>query len=238
MSRSYRKNSLGPAMSRGELIGGFFYLPVYLLALTLILSLVLDWIAPSYTDAQFNAVFYIVNFLVMAAIFHRFLIASLRALMERFWPAVQAVILGYVLYWVVDWLAAVALSLLNPSTVNPNQAAVNTLLQTDFYLFAACTVLLAPLVEELFFRGLFFSNLYPKSRILAYTVSVVCFSLLHIYNYIGVAAWRDLLFSFLAYVPPSIALAWTYERAGTIWAPILLHAFINFVNCGLLGALL
>ena len=69
--RVTEKNSFGPAIEPGRTHRRVFIRRSTCLALTLILSLVLTD-APSHSDAQFNAVFYIVNFLVMAAIFHRF----------------------------------------------------------------------------------------------------------------------------------------------------------------------
>ena len=38
---------------------------------------------------------------------------------------------------------------------------------------------------------------------------------------------EQVLLSCMPYLPASVALAWTYEKAGTIWAPITLHALIN-----------
>ena len=42
------------------------------------------------------------------------------------------------------------------------------------------------------------------------------------------------LLSCIPYLPASVALAWTYEKAGTIWASISLHAIVNALSFGLL----
>ena len=42
------------------------------------------------------------------------------------------------------------------------------------------------------------------------------------------------LLSCIPYLPASVALAWTYEKAGTIWASISLHAVVNALSFGLL----
>jgi membrane protease YdiL (CAAX protease family) len=38
------------------------------------------------------------------------------------------------------------------------------------------------------------------------------------------------LFYLLQYVPASVALCWCYEKSGTIWSPIVLHAAINLIS--------
>ena len=37
----------------------------------------------------------------------------------------------------------------------------------------------------------------------------------------------ELFLSFLQYVPAGLCLAWSYEKADSIWAPILIHIAVN-----------
>jgi membrane protease YdiL (CAAX protease family) len=38
------------------------------------------------------------------------------------------------------------------------------------------------------------------------------------------------LINLLDYLPASLALAWSYEKSGSVWSPILLHALINVLS--------
>ncbi len=234
MANYSRSSRLGTTMSRGELIGGLCYLPFYLVLLSWILLFLSGLLGLGWDLLTVNVVYFVCNFLAVVAIFHRFLLRSMEQVTSHFWQVVQAIILGFALYYVLNLLLGVVLSFLSPEFLNPNEQAVEGLLQDSFSLMSICTVLLAPLVEETLVRGLLFSNLYPVNRILAYGISILAFSFLHVYGYFGTVSLSDLLFSATAYIPASIALGWTYEKAGTIWGPIFLHAILNAVSTGIL----
>lgn len=234
MARSRRSVSLGPVISRGELIGGIFYLPFYLILLSWILVFLSGLLGLGLDTVRLNTAYFLCNFAAVWLIFRRFLAASFRAFVRDFWPGVQAVILGLALYYFLNLLLGLLLRLTGLSFVNPNQEAVSSMLQARFPLMVLCTVVLAPVTEEVLVRGLIFSTIHEKSRILAYAVSILAFSLIHTLSYVSSSSARDLLFSALAYVPASAALAWTYEKAGSIWGPIFLHSLINAFSAGLL----
>jgi len=84
--------------------------------------------------------------------------------------------------------------------------------------------------EEVLFRGLLFRALHSHSRILAYAVSVVFFALMHVVSYIGLYDWGLLALCFLQYLPACITLAWAYEQADSIWAPIIMHTLVNLIS--------
>ena len=91
-------------------------------------------------------------------------------------------------------------------------------------------MILVPPVEECFFRGLIFRNLYPKSKWAAYIVSILAFACIHIIGYIGRYSALELLLAVIQYLPAGLCLAWSYVRSDTIFAPILIHAAINYVG--------
>ena len=96
------------------------------------------------------------------------------------------------------------------------------------------TVILVPPVEECLFRGVIFRNLYGKSRLTAYIVSILAFAVIHIIGYIGKYSAIELVMAFLQYLPAGLCLAWAYTKADTIFAPIVIHALVNAVSIGLL----
>ena len=101
-------------------------------------------------------------------------------------------------------------------------------------MIIVAAVLLAPIVEETLFRGALFGTLRGRNRLLAYAVSALAFAVYHMWQYfIAGFEWQMLLF-LLQYIPPSIALCWCYEKSGSIWAPITLHALVNFMSIQML----
>ena len=64
-------------------------------------------------------------------------------------------------------------------------------------------------------------------------MSILVFAIIHIIGYIGKYSLIEMLMAFLQYLPAGLCLAWTYSKADTIFAPIVMHAIINAVSIGL-----
>lgn len=229
-SRSY---SLGPGLSTAEKVAGFCYLPFYVFLLSLILQYLSGLLGLGLTGLQINVCFFIINCVVIWIIFHNFLLRSLRAI--RFWELVQALILGFVLYYAGNFLYSFILNRLNLSVVSYNDEAVLALANQNWWVMVVCCVVLAPLVEETLMRGLLFGVIRRKSRIAAYAASILLFAAIHVWQYALLYDWTAILLAALQYVPAGIALGWTYEKSDTIWAPILLHMAINAISFGIMS---
>jgi len=81
----------------------------------------------------------------------------------------------------------------------------------------AVTAVAAPLVEEVIFRGLLYGWLRERLGVpVGMAASAAAFALLH-----GIPALIPGIFVL------GLVLAWTYERARSIWAPIIVHATYN-----------
>lgn len=90
--------------------------------------------------------------------------------------------------------------------------------------FAFLGVVMAPLVEEILFRGVIFRFLASRSSMaLASTVSGLLFALVH-FNTL----------SFLPLFLLGILLARAYNQTGCIGVPIAMHAWFNFSMIGML----
>ena len=60
-------------------------------------------------------------------------------------------------------------------------------------------------------------------------LSVFVFAAVHVVGYIGQWDTLTLVLCFVQYIPAGLCLAWSYTRSDTIFAPILIHAAINFI---------
>jgi membrane protease YdiL (CAAX protease family) len=104
------------------------------------------------------------------------------------------------------------------------QVAVQVLQSTPDWrrqlAMAVVAVVLAPLAEEALFRGLLFRTLQGLGyRRLAWWGTALLFALVH-----ANAA------SFAALIVLALWLAWLYDRAGNLLAPITAHAVFNALN--------
>lgn len=230
MSSSKR---LSVAMERREILGGIFYLPVQFLLLGEILTAlwgVLGLGDPAEHLALFNGAFFLANFVCCITLYRHFLLRSLAQIRRRFWGFVQAVVLGVVLYEAVSYGLRLLLRWLDPGFTLPNDESIAAMIRENRAIMLAGTVFLAPLAEECVFRGLVFQGLHRRSRPAAYVASMLLFSLVHVVGYWDFLSPLRLLESVIVYLPAGFALAWSYEKADTIFAPIVMHSVINAIS--------
>lgn len=157
-----------------------------------------------------------------------------RTLGKAIAPALYQLLVAVPLLWLTAWFWAEALALVDAVfggvDTRPQDAvtliADQRLSVARAVLFVA-VVVLAPLGEEYFFRGLlyrFFKGVVP--RIWALVLSALLFALLHFNT-----------FSFLSLFLLGLLLGRAYERTGDLRVPVLMHAFFNLNNFVLLSLL-
>lgn len=227
-----RSSNLGPKLTNTQIIAGYLYLPFYVALLSMGLRYVVRLLDITLTEAQFSGCWFVLNALFVWIIFHGFLLRSFRNI--RFWELVQAVILGFVFYYAGTWVFGFLIDLLNIRIVSFNDQSVRALATDNYWIMVLCSVVIAPMVEETLVRGLIFGSIRPKSRILAYAASMLFFSLMHVWAYMPTEGLVPVLLAAAQYIPASIALGWTYEKANTIWAPIAVHMAINAISMSLI----
>ena len=225
-----RSHSIGTTLSSQETIAGATYLAVQFLALPSLLRWFNAQLSVAMSTAELNFAFYLINFMAMLLIFHDYLGRSFRQVTQHPIYVSEAVILGFVGYYALSFLTDHLISLLVPGFSNYNDEAIAAMSQGNRFLMLIGTVVLVPPFEECMYRGLIFRNLYGKSRWAAYIISILAFAIIHILGYIGRYSPLELLMAVLQYLPAGLCLAWTYARGDTVFAPILVHAAINYVS--------
>lgn len=176
-------------------------------------------------SAQRDLIYYWVLFALTLAVFRKFWKKTTKALLSGIGNVLVSLGLGLPLFYGLGWLSAKALRLLPLYPANLNDAAISAQLGTSPGRTVLMVVFLAPVVEETLFRGYVFGTLRERGRTRAYLVSCLLWGLAHVWQY-AAGDWSYLLLM-AQYLVPGLVMAWTYERAGSLWGSVLLHSIVN-----------
>ncbi len=220
-------------LERGEKIAGWIFLPLFFFVLPPLLvvaaSLLGFNVFSALNQMYLSIALEAVSFVLLAILFCRYLGKSFRqarAFPGRFFAAVAV---GVVIYYFGTAIVTLLTQLIEPGLENINDSTIEAVADTNPILMLVFTVLLAPLVEELLFRGVIFTTIRPHSRFWAYAVSMVAFSLIHVIGYVGQYPLRTILLCYVQYLPASFGLAWALDYSGSIWADICVHMIANTI---------
>lgn len=179
------------------------------------------------SEADINLICFYVNAALAVIVFRDLLSKSLENSRGRWKETLLTVLKGFGLYWLVSTAVAAAILALKPDFANVNDQSISAMLSERPLLMTVAVLFAAPLAEECLFRGWMFTGLAEKSRALAYAVTCVFFSGVHILAYIGTYDALTLLLCFVQYLAPSYVLCRTCCRDDSLCAPLLLHMTIN-----------
>jgi membrane protease YdiL (CAAX protease family) len=93
---------------------------------------------------------------------------------------------------------------------------------------AMLVVAIAPLTEELFFRGFMFAGLRRRLPFLG--AAAISSGIWGLFHYTGPGTWGVVL-QLAAF---GVILSWLYERTGSLWPPIAVHALNNAIAFAIL----
>ena len=212
---------------------GWIYLFIHVIALPLLIRMY-DKAAGGVNPANANLVYYAFGVAFVAAVMLRYLRREFDALMDRLGWCIITALLALLVMYALNTAATLVLMLLEEVLNNPNNDMVAQLAREDFGAIKALSVFIAPIVEEVLFRGVLFGSLRERSRGWAYVVSVAAFGLYHVWqSALAAGDWTMLLYA-VQYVPISVVLAWCYERSGSLWTGIFYHMGYNAISFTLL----
>ena len=213
--------------SKNENIVGLLYICLQMFILPSALALINSLLPTPLSVGAINFVFFAINFICVSVIFKRYFISSVRAVLRNPYAVLRYALFGFLLYQVGKFLVSLLILLLYPQFSNLNDTAVMDSIAQNYTLMSIGTIILAPVVEEVLYRGVVFGCLHKRNALLGYVISTVVFSLIHIISYINLYNPIALLCSFLVYLPAGLCLAWAYDKSGNIIAPILIHIAVN-----------
>ena len=184
---------------------------------------------PGLSEAMLNFTAYFISVGTAVYFLRRFLGKNIGVALAHPFATLYLAALGYLASLAFAEITYYIAWLVSPDYVNLNNQTVQSLLAADLPLILITTVVLAPIAEECFFRGLLFRGIYDRKPIWAWVLSVGLFALGHVASYIGMYTLPELLVSLLIYIPAGIILNVTYRRSGSIISPIIAHAIINLM---------
>ena len=214
-------------MTRGQRVLGFIWLPVHMVLLPLVLGAVLILVLGKMpSEANLNAIYYAISFLFILIAFWGFLKEGFRRFTERLGYCFLVMFIAYVMQMGLS-LVLTLLSSFFGELATPNNDAVAALAGQDFKKMFAVAVLMAPIAEECLFRGVIFGSIARKNRVIAYVVTILVFSLYHVWQFAVLEKDWTVLINAVEYFPLTSALTYCYDRTETIWTPIFFHMLIN-----------
>ena len=213
-----------PNLTKTDWVRGMVIAALTLLVLPELLFFLL---AGSINDAQLNFLTYFSSAGLIVFFWSRFLRQNLRIALYLPFRTIYISCLGYLGNMAITTLINTIIVMVFQDFTNLNDATVTSMLLEDTRLIAVTVVILAPIVEECFYRGLLFRGIYDRNPAIAWVCSVGLFAASHVVGYLGIYSPLELLLSFVQYLTPGIILCITYRRTGTIIGPMLTHALIN-----------
>lgn len=216
-----------PELPRREAALGLAYLPFHVLAMPQLLE-ALATAHPGLTAGMSNAILYGIGTLFIALAFGKRLFAHYCIWVDNAGRVLLTLGKSFVIYFGAAALLALLLPVLQvENIVNPNDETLLSLTGTDFRITHALAIFIAPIVEEVLFRGVVFGALRPKYPVGAYIATCLLFAGAHLWRFIGVDT--QLYLYVLQYLPVCIALCYAYEKSGCLWTPILFHMMNNMM---------
>ena len=186
---------------------------------------VLNTFLYEYAQKPLSAVLLISNIIALLLIWLFFVIRRRKFTQEvelvktRWTNLAAAVIYGFRMCFAttfVTWLLVEILPI-SQATIDAHLAA-SALTESDYTLTGILSaVVIAPIAEEVFLRGLAYTRLRrAMPPIWAAVLSSLIFGVLH-----GNIIW------FMSAFMAGLAMTWIFQRTGSLWAPILVHMTNN-----------
>lgn len=184
-----------------------------------------------------NLFFQAIMLVTMVAILKDFIIESVRHF-SRGWKTelLWGFSVGFPVMFITNALLG-GLVTLFISGESANEAAISQQAQSNFALIAITTIILAPLVEELFFRGIIFRSFSKYNVVLGVVVSSLFFGFVHIYQALF-AGDVSQLYYLIQYGGMGLVLAWVYVTRRNILSAVFVHLLNNAVSIAMMWIML
>lgn len=217
---------------------GWCYLPMHALILPALVMLYTEFGGSIASEVAVNIAYYALGIVVLAAVFLPYLRREFDILLDRLFFCVRTMIGGFFIMYALTSAATALLLLFESVLQNPNDAQAMEMMKENFGVVKGLSVFVAPIVEEVLFRGVLFGSLRKRGRGKAYIISALVFGLYHVWQSAALSGDWTLLLYAVQYLPVAVVLNWCYERSGTLWTSIFYHIIYNAAAFSLLQEVL
>ncbi|NCB73672.1 MAG: CPBP family intramembrane metalloprotease [Clostridia bacterium] len=215
-------------MTRPQRKAGYIYLPFYIIVLPLFVVMLSALSPENYNDLTANAVYYGIGLLFCLIPMRSYLRSAYDALLDNLGANIAALAFGYIINILLGYLATGLIFTIMGDKLTSLNSQLSAFESSRGVI--ALAVFVAPVIEEVLFRGVVFGALAPKHRRLAFIVSIGLFAFYNVWQF-AIAAMNLTVFVYMiAYIPLGYVLAWAYEKTNCIWVSILLHILINAMS--------
>lgn len=136
---------------------------------------------------------------------------------------------NYLLSLLVSMVVSAAILFFTNQTSSLNQSALETQLKSTTVMIVLLSTVFAPLMEELFFRGLIYNKLTIRFNFMTGAlVSATLFGLMHVLPSLTSGNLADIPFA-LQYIVIGFFIARSYHQADSFAAPITFHFIQNTI---------
>lgn len=142
---------------------------------------------------------------------------------------IYGVFIGTALVYGLCIVGSLITMLLGSAASSQNQTLIEELIKQHPLMLVTASVILAPIFEELLFRGTIFAWAYEIHPIVGHIVSGFLFGFVHVMDSVLSGNINELIQIF-PYFFMGIALSYMYEKRNNIYVPILSHATNNLIS--------
>jgi len=216
-------------MTRRQTLIGLVYFPIHVFVLAFWLPGLLVKFGIE-DQATMNLVYYGIGVALSFTAFWSFLRRGFDVLLDRLGHCILSFFMALGLDYVLSYAVGLLMLAIAGGEQNPNDMAISEIALQSGGMVRAVGIFMAPIVEEILFRGVIFGAVREKNRLAAYVITVAMFALYHVWQYaLAYGDWGMMVY-ILQYIPVGIVLCWLFERSGSIWMPIGFHMMINAMS--------
>lgn len=150
--------------------------------------------------------------------------------------AIQTALFGIFLAFGLNLIFSIIMFNIGGPASSENQNALNQISLENPMLYAVTVGFLAPMLEEIIFRGVIFKGMrFKYGFLIALFISSLLFGFVHVSASFFTGNLTDTIYLFL-YGGLGCLLAWSYEVNQSIWACIIFHSLYNLLAFALMFA--
>lgn len=215
-------------MTKPQRAAGYVYLPFYMIVLPLFVVMLAALSPETYNDVTANAVYYGIGLIFCLIPLRSYLRNAYDVLLDNIGTNVIALCFGYMINVLLGYLATGLIFAIMGDKITGLNNQLSAFESPRAVI--AMAVFVAPVIEEVLFRGVVFGSLALRHRRLAFVVSIGLFALCNVWQFALAAMNLTVLVYMISYIPLGYVLAWAYEKTNCIWVSIILHILINAMS--------